>query len=229
MTTTRNTKKTTQTTDETGSYHMVECTGDGSDGSGCIVWSRIWLPERIPRNFMKRPFLCGFWANDTLKNVVHNPVNAKVDARFEADVIEQYGRRDNIRIVGLEDGGNTEDPYQEVVKVAQYCGVKLQKEDISICHRLPSRNGKRTLIARFVRREKKIEMMRNKKKLKEHGKQIYLNDDITPLRSRILFSLQRQHSPSMKKPFFTTHSMLKLSIILSMMCNMLILNFKTMY
>ena len=56
----RDTKKSTQIADQNGSYHMVEWTGDGCEGNACIVWSRIWLPERIPKNLLARPFLCGF-------------------------------------------------------------------------------------------------------------------------------------------------------------------------
>ena len=182
----RDTKKSTQAADDNGSYHMVECTGGGCDGNGCIVWSRIWLPERIPKNFLTRPFLCGFCAHDKIAETGTPQLEGR--ARFEADAMQQYGRRDNVRIVGLDDGGSNEDPYEEVIKVACYCGVNVKRDDISVCHRLPSRNGgKRPLIARFVRREKKIELMRNKKNLKSHSVNIYLNDDVTPLRSKILF------------------------------------------
>ena len=74
--------------------------------------------------------------------------------------------------------------------MASYCGVRLKTDDIRVCHRLPSRNGgKRPLIARFFRRDKKIELMWNKKMLKSQLAKVYLNDDMTQLRSRILFSL----------------------------------------
>ena len=53
------------------------------------------------------------------------------------------------------------------------------------------------MIARFVRREK-IELMRSKKNLKSQPAKIDLNDDVTPLRLRILFSLRRD--PAIKSP-----------------------------
>ena len=53
-------------------------------------------------------------------------------------------------MVGLDDEVSNEDQYEEVIKVASYCGVRLKTDDILVCHWVPSRNGgKRPLIARF--------------------------------------------------------------------------------
>ena len=46
-----------------------------------------------------------------------------------------------MRIVVLDDGGSNEDPYKEGIKVAGYCGVSLKGDNISVCHRLLSKNG----------------------------------------------------------------------------------------
>ena len=43
-----------------GSMQLIQCTGTGPDGKDCVAWTCIWLPKGIPRNFMDRPFLCGF-------------------------------------------------------------------------------------------------------------------------------------------------------------------------
>ena len=43
-----------------------------------------------------------------------------------ADLKEQYGRRDNIRILGLEEN-NDEDVYERVVEVANDIGVTISK------------------------------------------------------------------------------------------------------
>ena len=61
-----------------------------------------------------------------------------------------------MRIVGLDDGGSFVDPYEEKIKVAGYTEVSMKTDGISICRRLLYRNGgKRPLIARFDRRERK--------------------------------------------------------------------------
>ena len=59
-------KKVTQTkttvsdevfTDEDGKNHLIECSGPGQDGNGCVAWVPVWLPTRLPKNFTERPFL----------------------------------------------------------------------------------------------------------------------------------------------------------------------------
>ena len=48
-------------------------------------------------------------------------------------------------------------------------GVTLKPDDISISHRLPARAGEcRPMIVKFVRRTTKINMMRNKRALREN-------------------------------------------------------------
>ena len=37
-----------------------------------------------------------------------------------------------MRIIGLDDGGSNEDPYEELIKVAGYCGVSLKRNNISV-------------------------------------------------------------------------------------------------
>ena len=104
-----------------GSNHLVECTGPGSDGSGCVIGTNNWVPMLIPKNFFSRPFLCGFCAVEELKK---NQCSAAGDLSpvIEADSIEQYGRRENVRIFGVvEEPG--EDVFAKVVSVAEKAGV----------------------------------------------------------------------------------------------------------
>ena len=54
---------------EEGGNHLVECTGPGVDGSGCVIWTDVWVPTLVPKNFFSRPFLCGFGAVQELKKI----------------------------------------------------------------------------------------------------------------------------------------------------------------
>ena len=109
--------------------------------------------------------------------------------------IFQYGRRDNVRIFGVEEAPN-EDVYQAVIDVAEKAGCQVSRPDISICHRVPSRNVKpgqgRPIISKFVRRQTKIGLMTNKKKLKDSENKIYINDDLTLLRARLAKALRQR-------------------------------------
>ena len=164
---------------EEGSVHLIECNGPGL-GKGCVAWVSTWLPEKLPKGFMNRKFLCGFCAAaeieklkeetveqvksvDEVKVKLANNVDQNksgLASLFSADTVEQYGRRDNIRIFGVKEN-NDEDIYQEVINVAKSAGVNMNKSDISICHRVPSRStvNPRPVIVKFVRRELKHRVM----------------------------------------------------------------------
>lgn len=112
--------------------------------------------------------------------------------RSEQDKLEQYSRIDNVKIFGLEENENEilEDKIIELGKVA---GVEMKKEDISVCHRLPrGRGGHRPTIVKFVRRTTKANLMQSKQKLKGNPqyKDVFIVDDLTSLRSKILRELK---------------------------------------
>ena len=198
--------------DEEGAVHLIECNGPGL-GKGCVAWVSTWLPKKLPKNFMKRKFLCGFCAAAEIEKLKEETVEQvkSVDevkvklannveqtksglaSLFSSDAVEQYGRRDNIRIFGIKENAD-EDIYQEVINVAKCAGVNVTKSDISICHRVPSRatDKPRPVIVKFVRRELKHRVMSCKRKLKENADMIFINDDITPLRARLAYALRRR-------------------------------------
>lgn len=116
----------------------------------------------------------------------------------EVDRLEQYGRRDNIRIFGLEETRG-EDTTNKVVELAADMGLAISANDISVSHRLPtsgrrsgSKKTSRPIIVKFVRRSTKQAVMKNKKELrrKENRKNVYVEEDLTPLRNRIVRALR---------------------------------------
>ncbi|KAK4301134.1 hypothetical protein Pmani_026716 [Petrolisthes manimaculis] len=64
-------------------------------------------------------------------------------SRFDNDRLEQYMRRDNLRIFGIEEEPDEdEDIIQaKVIEVAADIGVKIEANDISIAHRLGREGG----------------------------------------------------------------------------------------
>ena len=112
---------------------------------------------------------------------------------FLSDANEQYGRREKDRIFGVEEQTG-EDVYQQVVDVVKGTGVEICKSDFSICNRLPARgqSGKPNIV-KFVRRETKLALMKKKSGLRhQSGRPIYINDDITQLRARLLNLLKEK-------------------------------------
>ena len=93
---------------------------------------------------------------------------------FEIDRLEQYSRRQNVRIYGLAEtqGENTNTVF---IDMARDVGATITSADISVSHRLGRPGGSsdakpRPLIVKLVRRDNKIELMRNKKKMRSMEK-----------------------------------------------------------
>lgn len=117
--------------------------------------------------------------------------------KFENDKLEQYSRRDNLRISGLEeDVDETEEVLEaKVIELAADIGVKLKPEEISVAHRLGKpRDGGRPLIVRFCHRKKRNEMMSNKKRLKGSQRKVYINEDLTSLRATMFSMVKEQET-----------------------------------
>lgn len=112
---------------------------------------------------------------------------------YKNDSLEQYTRRENIRIHGLTESGDKEANLEErVLRLLQTTGTKLSSSDIAACHRTGRpRNGSRPVIVRFVSRKSKINIMKSKKKLRENHPSVFINDDLTSLRSRLLGYIKR--------------------------------------
>ena len=136
-------------------------------------------------------------------NVLKQEVNALKRViqvqRFEFDKLEQYGRRETIRINGIPETEG-EDTNVLVTELAADIGVTITTSDISVSHRMPGRPGTaKTIIAKFVRRDVKASVMRNKRKLRENDKRrgVYVNEDLTPLRAKM--SRVLRNDPAIKK------------------------------
>jgi hypothetical protein len=118
--------------------------------------------------------------------------------RYKNDELEQYGRRENIRVHGLPEDKN-EDLSAKFVQLMHKISINITSGDISVIHRVKSKKKDvpRQVIVRFVRRQVRTDIMRKKKALnavneKEKTK-IFLTDDLTPLRSTLL-RLAKDHS-----------------------------------
>lgn len=122
--------------------------------------------------------------------------------KLDIDRLEQYSRRDSIRISGLPEEQN-ENTNEKIVKIAKDLGLQIQLSDISVSHRLgkPNRAGRngnaptpRPVIAKFVRRDIKTQMCMKKKNLKniQGCDGIYIDEDLTPLRYRIVRELRKE-------------------------------------
>ena len=95
-----------------------------------------------------------------------------------------------MRIFGVQEEPG-EDVYAKVVSVAEKAGVQITANDVSTCNRLPGGgSGPKALIAKFVRRDMKHQLMKNKRNLKNTN--IFVNDDLTPIRAKVTRELRKR-------------------------------------
>ncbi|KAK7921879.1 hypothetical protein WMY93_008781 [Mugilogobius chulae] len=123
-------------------------------------------------------------------------------SRYKEDELEQYSRKENVRIHGIQEENMEETEeilVEKVCKLAAEAGTNIRESDISAVHRLGGAKKQcktRPVIVRFVSRRKKAELMRNKAVLRSHSssKNIFISDDLTSMRYK-LFKYAKEKCP----------------------------------
>ena len=102
------------------------------------------------------------------------------DIKIQLNRQQQYSRKDNIRIFGLEESASNEDCKQVVCNFINHSlKVNIQPSDISAAHRLP-KSGKQThkpMIVRLKDRSQRQAILQVRRKLKGSHKSI--GEDMT--------------------------------------------------
>ena len=101
--------------------------------------------------------------------------------------LEQYGRRWNLRIFGIEEKGNEENCKQHIVDLCKTkLNITISENDIDAAHRVGARhdNRPRGIIVRFYRRTIRNTIIRARSALK--GSRITVREDLTRLNAALL-------------------------------------------
>ena len=132
------------------------------------------------------------------------------------DEVEQYGRRQNLEIVGVPVQEN-EDTNALVIEVAKLLDIEVPPDQISTSHRLPinpnSKISKTSpIIVRFVNRDIRNKLYANRKltrsvnlnKFSVAGtEKIYLNENLAQIRKK-LFGKTKQKAKQMNYRYIWT-------------------------
>ena len=126
---------------------------------------------------------------------------------IKVDELKQYGRRQNLEIVGVP-GKENENTNAIVLEVAKMLDVDIMSSHISTSHRLSkktasSRNnsGSSPIIVRFTSRDIRNQIYVNRKKarfvdLKNFSvydtKNIFVNKNLTPIRKQLFWKTKQQ-------------------------------------
>ena len=116
-----------------------------------------------------------------------------VDLEGRADAAEQYSRRNSLRVAGILEETN-EDIDKIIHGLASTLNVDMELADIDRSHRVgrPGPGKQRDIIVKFVsyRTRRKLYGVRVQTKSKEL-KGVFINEDLTRVRSRILSKARR--------------------------------------
>jgi len=123
---------------------------------------------------------------------------AIIRAVARVERLEEYTRKENVIIRGIEMAGEGEEKelLQKVKEVANSLDVELQDRHISTVHRLSTRATKRPppVVVRLVNRWKKEELIAASKQKKM--KRIFISNQLTPEKLKLLrraFDLKREN------------------------------------
>ena len=125
------------------------------------------------------------------KQAVHDAQN--VDIRL--DELDQYGRRNMLRLSGVPEPNEIEDTKPMVIELfKEKLNVTLQPSDIDRTHRLgafdKSRKFVRAIVVKFTNYDAREAVFSQRKRL--FGSGLYLNDHLTTIRARLMY-IARQY------------------------------------
>ena len=123
---------------------------------------------------------------------------------FELDELQQYTRRPNLRIQGIEEDFRGEDLERKVLAVINShmkVDPPVERKDIERCHRLgrvdAQKNQPRTSIVRFASERVRDSVYRARGGLKDYnskrdvGSKVFINEDLTKSRSKLAYEARR--------------------------------------
>ena len=129
------------------------------------------------------------------------------------DAIEQYGRRQNLEIIGIPEklGKSTNDIAIEVAKLVN---IEITTEQISTSHRLPAKlkkNGNESvgapppIIVRFISRDVRHRLYANRKLLREKKNHVFINKNLSRYRKKLFWNAKQKAKSNQFHYFWTSN------------------------
>ena len=131
--------------------------------------------------------------NERIKQGVKDEIKDKMlEKQWEVNRLEQYARKWNMQVYGINEKEKEEDCKKEVVKFAKNkLGLQISRKDIDIAHRVGRklRGKSRATIVRFHSHEKKTSFVKAKRVLRDNN---ISDGGISILTKRVRDSLRKK-------------------------------------
>lgn len=147
--------------------------------------------------------------NAELKELVtEREVKLRVHEK-ELNDLEQYTRRNSVRVYGIQDTNRLETSEHTAKLVANLINTKLDMSvkisQIDLAHRLGSfrHDGNRPIICKFLSRETKVKTLRARRKLK--GSAVVIREDLTKKNAKLLETVSAMPEVKSARAKFLPH------------------------
>ena len=124
-----------------------------------------------------------------------------INVKCDLEMHQQYGNRDTLKLCNVPEPKLppkvNEDTNQTVIDVLKKAGINVSKQDISVSHRLPSKDGIKPIICKFGLRNVRNHVIRGKKQMRESNEfkdsypDVFMVEHLTPLRGKVAYQLRK--------------------------------------
>lgn len=139
--------------------------------------------------------------NQRLRVKLNNLEKKVISLEESGNLLEQYGRRNNLEITGIPNDVEDVHLEEKVIEILEKIDVNVTNKDIEACHRVgKSRNDSKKTIIRFINRKYAKKALVNRKNLKNFDKSsiglsnsrgIFINENLTPLNNKLAFHCRK--------------------------------------
>lgn len=165
------------------------------------TWMTSFAEKKVEEAAAKavNDYISSEFFKEDIKNTVDKlkviPTLALDPIKAKCDDLEQYSRRNNIRIIGVPESAeeNTDAIIMQLMK--EKLGVEVKESDICRSHRVGRKKPgqQRQIIVKFTRHNVKSSIMRKKKVLRNAGDDLKIQEDLTQGRLDAIKKLNNEH------------------------------------
>ena len=161
--------------------------------------------------------------NERLQEKVSQLDKKIISLESRHNMLEQYGRRNNLEITGIPNSVPQKDLESKVVNILSAIGDNVSKDDFEDCHRIGKScdNSKKTIV-RFTNRKIVKDALYKRKQLKNIDKaalemqndaMLFLNENLSEENNKIAFLCRKLKREGVITNTYTANGIVRLSCV----------------